>query len=92
MLPMRSKPSVMLYVDDDVLAYCSFLVVTLMFQVLERRSELQQHSADRRSMLEDSRRLQQLNRDADEAKAWINEKLKTASDESYKVMNLLLNC
>jgi spectrin alpha len=52
--------------------------------VLERRAKLQQHSVDRRSKLEDSRRLQQFNRDADEAKAWINEKLKTASDESYK--------
>eukprot|EP00118_Oscarella_pearsei_P025242 m.307813 g.307813 ORF g.307813 m.307813 type:complete len:2422 (+) comp42859_c0_seq1:216-7481(+) len=52
--------------------------------VLARRNELDEKSAARRARLEDSRKLQQFNRDADEAKAWINEKLKTASDESYK--------
>nr|XP_042913996.1 spectrin alpha chain-like [Parasteatoda tepidariorum] len=37
----------------------------------------------RRAMLEDSYRLQQFERDCDETKGWISEKLKTATDESY---------
>lgn len=39
----------------------------------------------RRAMLEDSYRLQQFERDCDETKGWISEKLKTATDESYLV-------
>ena len=34
--------------------------------------------------MEDSRRFQYFRRDADELESWINEKLQTASDESYK--------
>ena len=59
-------------------------IIFFFFKVLARRNELDEKSARRRAQLEDSRKLQQFNRDADEAKAWINEKLKTASDESYK--------
>ena len=51
--------------------------------LLERRNALLEKSAIRRSMLEDSYRLQQFERDCDETKSWITEKLKTASDESY---------
>lgn len=39
----------------------------------------------RRAMLEDSYRLQQFERDCDETKGWVSEKLKTAMDESYLV-------
>ena len=34
-------------------------------------------------MLEDSYKFQQFERDCDETKAWINEKLKVATDDSY---------
>ena len=51
--------------------------------LLERRNALLERSATRRAMLEDSYRLQQFERDGDETKGWITEKLKTASDESY---------
>ncbi len=51
--------------------------------LLERRNALMEKSSIRRAMLEDSYRLQQFERDCDETKGWITEKLKTASDESY---------
>ncbi|XP_022242846.1 spectrin alpha chain-like isoform X2 [Limulus polyphemus] len=51
--------------------------------LLERRLALQEKSAYRRSMLEDSFSLQQFERDCDETKGWISEKLKTALDDSY---------
>uniref|UniRef100_A0A1W7R9J9 Spectrin alpha chain n=1 Tax=Hadrurus spadix TaxID=141984 RepID=A0A1W7R9J9_9SCOR len=51
--------------------------------LLERRSALLEKSGIRHSMLEDSYRLQQFERDCDETKGWISEKLKTATDESY---------
>jgi spectrin alpha len=53
-------------------------------QVLDRYVQFKQAARDRRSKLEDARRFQQFRRDADELEAWINEKLQTASDESYK--------
>lgn len=51
--------------------------------LLERRNALMEKSNARRAKLEDSYRLQQFERDCDETKGWITEKLKTASDESY---------
>ena len=39
---------------------------------------------DKRSRLGETQSLQQFSRDADEANAWINEKLQTTLDESYK--------
>ena len=42
-------------------------------------------SAERRARLEASYRLQAFERDCDETKGWINEKLKFANDESYLV-------
>jgi spectrin alpha len=50
---------------------------------LERRSGLLEQSANRRAMLEDSFKLHQFERDCDETKGWINEKLKVAQDDSY---------
>ncbi|CAH3114647.1 unnamed protein product [Porites lobata] len=52
--------------------------------ILERRQNIEELSKARRAKLEESRKLQQFERDADEVKSWINEKLKTACDESYK--------
>lgn len=52
-------------------------------QLLDRRNLLLEKSNRRRSTLEDSYRLQQFERDCDETKGWVMEKLKTASDESY---------
>ncbi|XP_025205987.1 spectrin alpha chain isoform X1 [Melanaphis sacchari] len=51
--------------------------------LLERRTALLAKSSQRRSVLEDSYRLQQFERDCDETKGWINEKLKFANDDSY---------
>jgi len=51
--------------------------------LLERRAELLEKSAVRRTMLEDSYKFQQFERDCDETKGWINEKLKVATDDSY---------
>ncbi|KAB7494812.1 Spectrin alpha chain [Armadillidium nasatum] len=51
--------------------------------LLERRNTLMEKSTLRRAMLEDSYKLQQFERDCDETKGWINEKLKFATDDSY---------
>lgn len=59
--------------------------VLFQFQLLERRSMLLEKSSQRRAILEDSYRLQQFERDCDETKGWINEKLKFATDDSYLV-------
>lgn len=50
---------------------------------MERRASLLERSHQRRSILEDSYHLQQFERDCDETKGWINEKLKFATDDSY---------
>lgn len=55
------------------------------FQLLERRSALLEKSANRRQILNDSFHLQQFERDCDETKGWINEKLKFATDDNYLV-------
>ncbi|XP_071155968.1 spectrin alpha chain-like isoform X8 [Mytilus edulis] len=52
-------------------------------QLLTRRNNLYQLSTERRQLLEESYKLQTFERDCDETKGWINEKLKTASDENY---------
>jgi spectrin alpha len=63
------------YAADDVAQRRAML--------LERRSALKEKSALRRTLLEDAYKLQQFERDCDETKGWINEKLKFATDESY---------
>ncbi|XP_074621265.1 spectrin alpha chain, non-erythrocytic 1-like [Acropora palmata] len=52
--------------------------------ILERRQSIEELSKARRAKLEESRKLQQFERDADEVKSWVTEKLKIACDESYK--------
>ena len=52
--------------------------------VLGRYAQFRSEAKTKRSKLEDSRRFQYFKRDADELESWINEKLQTASDESYK--------
>lgn len=52
--------------------------------IMERRNNIGELSKARRLKLEESRKLQQFERDCDEVKSWITEKLKIASDESYK--------
>lgn len=51
--------------------------------LIARRNQLLERSALRRSQLEASYALQQFERDCDENKRWINERLKAASDVSY---------
>ena len=51
--------------------------------LLERRNSLMDKSKARRNNLEDSYKLQQFERDCDETKGWINEKIKIATDDSY---------
>lgn len=63
------------YAADDVAQRRSML--------LARRSALLEKSSARRLLLEDSNRLQQYERDCDETKGWISEKLKFATDDSY---------
>ncbi|XP_036385628.1 spectrin alpha chain, non-erythrocytic 1-like isoform X3 [Megalops cyprinoides] len=52
--------------------------------LLSRRNALHQRAQARRAALDDSFHLQQFFRDSDELKSWINEKMKTATDEAYK--------
>ncbi|XP_030853592.1 spectrin alpha chain, non-erythrocytic 1 isoform X3 [Strongylocentrotus purpuratus] len=53
-------------------------------ELLDRRGALINKADRRRKLLEDSYRYQQFDQDADEVEAWIREKLKGTSDESYK--------
>ncbi|KAJ8300491.1 hypothetical protein KUTeg_022010 [Tegillarca granosa] len=63
------------YAHDDVAARRD--------QLLQRRNALYEASTYRRQLLEESYKYQTFERDCDETKGWINEKRKTASDESY---------
>ena len=54
-------------------------------QVLERKADILSLAVSRKALLEDSLKLQQTLRDVDDVMAWANEKLKTASDESFRV-------
>ncbi|XP_055009555.1 spectrin alpha chain, non-erythrocytic 1 isoform X1 [Boleophthalmus pectinirostris] len=64
------------YAKDDV--------ATRRDALLSRRNALHARAQSRRAALEDSFHLQQFFRDSDELKSWINEKMKTATDEAYK--------
>uniref|UniRef100_A0A672M0V2 Spectrin alpha chain, non-erythrocytic 1-like n=1 Tax=Sinocyclocheilus grahami TaxID=75366 RepID=A0A672M0V2_SINGR len=59
-------------------------VATRRDALLSRRNALHERAQFRRAALEDSFHLQQFFRDSDELKSWINEKMKTATDEAYK--------
>ncbi|XP_077779120.1 spectrin alpha chain, non-erythrocytic 1-like [Podarcis muralis] len=52
--------------------------------LLNRRNALHERALRRRAQLADSFHLQQFFRDSDELKSWVNEKMKTATDEAYK--------
>ena len=54
-------------------------------QLLQRRTQLYTKAKARRLALEESYKNQLFERDYDETKIWINEKLKAASDEGYLV-------
>lgn len=53
-------------------------------QVLERYSYFKAATSARRKRLEDAKRYFQFRRDADEVEVWINERIQTASEESFK--------
>ena len=53
-------------------------------QVLKRYAEFKVATQSRRKRLEDTKRLFQFKRDADEVEVWINDKMQVASDECYK--------
>ncbi|XP_077334821.1 spectrin alpha chain, non-erythrocytic 1 isoform X4 [Lithobates pipiens] len=59
-------------------------VATRRDALLSRRNTLHERALYRRTQLADSFHLQQFFRDSDELKSWINEKMKTATDEAYK--------
>ncbi|XP_025060780.1 spectrin alpha chain, non-erythrocytic 1 isoform X6 [Alligator sinensis] len=59
-------------------------VATRRDALLSRRNALHNRAMCRRAQLEDSFHLQQFFRDSDELKSWVNEKMKTATDEAYK--------
>ncbi|XP_069604162.1 spectrin alpha chain, non-erythrocytic 1 isoform X3 [Ranitomeya imitator] len=59
-------------------------VATRRDALLNRRNALHERALYRRTQLADSFHLQQFFRDSDELKSWINEKMKTATDEAHK--------
>jgi len=63
------------YAADDVAQRRAML--------LERRALLLEKSSRRRALLSDAFQSQQFERDCDETKGWINEKLKFATDDNY---------
>ena len=60
-------------------------------QLLQRRDRLYEAAQLRRHLLEESYKFQTFQRDCDETKSWINEKLKTANDENYLVSRLTVS-
>ena len=60
--------------------------------MLERKADILSLAASRKVLLEDSLKLQQTLRDVDDVMAWANEKVKTASDESFRVSLALVPC
>uniref|UniRef100_A0A452V8Q2 Spectrin alpha chain, non-erythrocytic 1 n=1 Tax=Ursus maritimus TaxID=29073 RepID=A0A452V8Q2_URSMA len=58
--------------------------ITIQSGLLSRRNALHERAMGRRAQLADSFHLQQFFRDSDELKSWVNEKMKTATDEAYK--------
>ena len=56
--------------------------------VLKRWTDFKAVAAERRAKLEDAKRLQQFNRNADELEAWISGKLASTSDETTDLSNL----
>nr|CAD2153511.1 unnamed protein product [Meloidogyne enterolobii] len=63
------------YAADDVAARRE--------KLLSRRRRLMELTAERREKLKESYRLHSFDRDCDEMLGWMNEKLKTAQDQSY---------
>lgn len=51
---------------------------------IARWQKLKSALIDKRSRLGETQTLQQFSRDADEADAWVADKLQTATDDSYK--------
>ena len=63
--------------------YAAEDVATAREALLDRRSALLDKSQQRKILLQDSFNYHQFDRDCDETKGWINEKLKVATDDSY---------
>lgn len=83
-------------IDSLILTWCLMIFCSnalqhykqfcLQLQLLQRRNGLHEKAARRRHALEESYKNQMFERDYDETKIWINEKLKAASDyEGYLV-------
>lgn len=53
-------------------------------QVLTKYQGFKDAARQRREKLEAAKKFQQFKRDASELEAWINEKIQTVSDDSYK--------
>jgi len=74
----------MVNVNYSAVNLCKLFLFLL--QLLQRRNGLHEKAARRRHALEESYKNQMFERDYDETKIWINEKLKAASDyEGYLV-------
>lgn len=52
--------------------------------VLNKWKDFKEATSTRRNKLENARELQEFLRNADEIEQWIDDKMKTATDESYK--------
>ena len=61
-------------------------------QLLQRRNGLHEKAARRRHALEESYKNQMFERDYDETKIWINEKLKAASDYEGYLVRVISSC
>ena len=54
--------------------------------MVNKRKAIEEQSQSRKMKLGDSAHYFQFDREVEETKAWLDEKMKTASDESYKVL------
>ena len=62
-----------------------FIIFIHNTQVLQQHKELLSLASKRHDRLQDSYLLQQFLHDGEEIRTWISDKIKTASDETYKV-------
>ena len=60
----------------------------LSLQLLNKRKNIEEQAKNRKIKLGDSAQYFQFDREVEETNSWLDEKIKVASDESYKVRNI----
>ena len=67
-------------------------IVSFMLQLKTKRQNIIEKSTERKTKIGHSSQYQNFEREVDETKVWLAEKLKIATDESYRVSKRLAVC